>query len=92
MGIRRRRRVRPAGGLRLGYGITPPGTARRMRPLSTINNVNGIVVQAGMAALNDEKAVKDFVTSEEPHDLGAPGLAPGDPDMPRSVFVEHLAH
>ena len=48
-------------GLRLGYGITSPGTARRMRPFSTINNVNGIVVQAGMTALDDKEAVKDFV-------------------------------
>src|SRR5205823_5398426 len=48
-------------GLRLGYAITSPGTARRMRPFSTINNVNGIVVQAGMTALDDKEAVKDFV-------------------------------
>src|SRR5205085_6685340 len=32
-----------------------------MRPFSTINNVNGIVVQAGMTALDDKEAVKDFV-------------------------------
>src|SRR5438874_660601 len=48
-------------GLRLGYGIVSPGTARQLRPFSTINNVNGIVAQAGLTALDDKEAAQDFV-------------------------------
>ena len=48
-------------GLRLGYGIASLETARRIRPFSTRNNVNGIVARAGMAALDDQQAVKELV-------------------------------
>ena len=48
-------------GLRLGYGIASLETARRIRPFSTRDNVNGIVARAGMAALDDQEAVKEFV-------------------------------
>ncbi len=48
-------------GLRLGYGIARPETARQMRRFSTINNVNGIVAQAGIAALDEKEAVQEFV-------------------------------
>jgi histidinol-phosphate aminotransferase len=48
-------------GLRLGYGIASLETARRIRPFSTRDNVNGIVARAGTAALDDQEAVKEFV-------------------------------
>jgi histidinol-phosphate aminotransferase len=48
-------------GLRLGYGITSPETARQMRHFSTINNINGIVAQAAMAALPDKESVEQHV-------------------------------
>jgi histidinol-phosphate aminotransferase len=48
-------------GLRLGYGITSPETARQMRRFSTINNVNDVVAQAGMAALADKESVEYYV-------------------------------
>jgi histidinol-phosphate aminotransferase len=48
-------------GLRLGYGIASLETARRIRPFSTRDNVNGIVARAAMTALDDQEAVKDSV-------------------------------
>jgi histidinol-phosphate aminotransferase len=48
-------------GLRLGYCITSLETARRIRPYSTSNNVNSIVARAGIAALDDQDAAKEFV-------------------------------
>ena len=48
-------------GLRLGYGITFPETARQMRRFSTINNVNGVVAQVGAVALGDKESVEQYV-------------------------------
>jgi histidinol-phosphate aminotransferase len=48
-------------GLRLGYAITSPETARQMRRFSTINNTNSIVAQAAMAALSDKESVENSV-------------------------------
>jgi histidinol-phosphate aminotransferase len=48
-------------GLRLGYGITSPETARQMHHFATINNTNGIVAQAAMAALADKESVEQYV-------------------------------
>ena len=48
-------------GLRLGYGISSPETARKIRAFSAINNVNGVVVQAAMVALADKESVKHYV-------------------------------
>lgn len=48
-------------GLRLGYGIASPATVNRLRPFATLDNVNGIVARAAIAALDDQAAVKEFV-------------------------------
>ena len=48
-------------GLRLGYGIASPETARRIGCSSTINNVNSVVAQAGMVALADKEWVERSV-------------------------------
>jgi histidinol-phosphate aminotransferase len=48
-------------GLRLGYGIASPATAGRMRAFATLDNVNGMVVRAAIAALDDQQAVREFV-------------------------------
>src|SRR5207302_11273699 len=40
-------------GLRLGYGIASARTAKQMNAYATIDNVNGVVVRAGLAALDD---------------------------------------
>jgi histidinol-phosphate aminotransferase len=47
-------------GLRLGYGITAAETARKMRSFLTINNVNRLAAQAGMAALADKESVEYY--------------------------------
>lgn len=48
-------------GLRLGYGIASPATASQMRAFATLDNVNGVVVGAAIAALDDQQAVREFV-------------------------------
>jgi histidinol-phosphate aminotransferase len=48
-------------GLRLGYGVASPETARQMRRFSTIDNINGIIAQAAMAALADKESVENYV-------------------------------
>jgi histidinol-phosphate aminotransferase len=48
-------------GLRLGYGVTSPETAREIRRFSTTNNINSIVAQAAMAALADGESVEHHV-------------------------------
>jgi histidinol-phosphate aminotransferase len=52
-------------GLRLGYGIAAPGTAKRMNSYVTADNVNGVVVRAAMAALDDTATVADFAKRNE---------------------------
>jgi histidinol-phosphate aminotransferase len=48
-------------GLRLGYAIASPALIERMGSHLTLDNVNGIAVQAAAAALQDESGVRDFV-------------------------------
>ena len=48
-------------GLRLGYGIASPAVASRIRAFATLDNVNGMVVRAAIAALDDQQAVREFV-------------------------------
>jgi histidinol-phosphate aminotransferase len=48
-------------GLRLGYGVASPETARQMRRFSTIDNINGIIAQAAMAGLADKESVENYV-------------------------------
>ena len=47
-------------GLRLGYGIASPATLSRMHPFATQDNINGMVVRAAIAALDDQQAVGQF--------------------------------
>lgn len=48
-------------GLRLGYGIAAPAVAKRMNSYLTEDSVNGVVLQAAMAALEDTETVADFI-------------------------------
>jgi len=48
-------------GLRLGYGVASPATAKRIDNFLTSDGVNGIVSKAGMAALDDTEGVRLFV-------------------------------
>ena len=48
-------------GLRLGYAIASPAIVARMQPYVTSGSVNGIVVRAAMAALDDTDSVREFV-------------------------------
>ena len=52
-------------GLRLGYGIASARTAKQMNAYATIDNVNGVVVRAGLAALDDAPSVAEFVKRNE---------------------------
>jgi len=52
-------------GLRLGYGIASARTAKQMNAYATIDNVNGVVVRAGLAALDDAPSVREFVKLNE---------------------------
>jgi len=47
-------------GLRLGYAITSPAVAKHIGPYLTRNNINGIVLRAAMAALDDTASAADF--------------------------------
>ncbi len=48
-------------GLRVGYGIASADTVNRMRPFLTQNGVNGIALQAAIAALDDAAGLADVV-------------------------------
>jgi histidinol-phosphate aminotransferase len=48
-------------GLRLGYCIAAPAVIEQMRPHITLNSVNGVVVRAATAALEDTESVRNFV-------------------------------
>jgi histidinol-phosphate aminotransferase len=48
-------------GLRLGYGIASPVTAKRLADLLTSDGVNGIVSKAAMAALDDTESVRTSI-------------------------------
>jgi histidinol-phosphate aminotransferase len=48
-------------GLRLGYCIAAPAIIERMRSHITFNSVNGMVVRAATAALEDTESVREFV-------------------------------
>ncbi len=52
-------------GLRLGYGIASARTAQQMNAYATIDNVNGVVVRAGLAALDDTPSVAEFIKRNE---------------------------
>jgi len=52
-------------GLRLGYGIASARTAKQMNAYATIDNVNGVVVRAGLAALDDAPSVAEFIKRNE---------------------------
>jgi histidinol-phosphate aminotransferase len=52
-------------GLRLGYGIASARTAKQMNAYATIDNVNGVVVRAGLAALDDAPGVAEFIKRNE---------------------------
>jgi histidinol-phosphate aminotransferase len=52
-------------GLRLGYGIASAATAKQMKAYATLDNVNGVVVRAAMAALDDEASVREFIKRNE---------------------------
>src|SRR5436190_20016376 len=52
-------------GLRLGYGVASASTAKQMNAYATIDNVNGVVVRAGLAALDDAPSVAEFVKRNE---------------------------
>src|SRR5437667_10046112 len=44
-------------GLRRGYGAASARTAQQMNAYATIDNANGVVVRAGLAALDDAPSV-----------------------------------
>lgn len=46
-------------GLRLGYALTHPDTARRLRALAARQNTNHLALQAGRAALADSRWVRE---------------------------------
>jgi histidinol-phosphate aminotransferase len=48
-------------GLRLGYCIAAPAVIEQMRPHITFNSVNGVVIGAATAALEDRESVRNFV-------------------------------
>ncbi len=48
-------------GLRLGYGVTAPATARRMFQLGVWDNANVVALQCGMAALDDAAGLRTAV-------------------------------
>jgi histidinol-phosphate aminotransferase len=48
-------------GARLGYGITARALARQLDAYRTLTNVNGIVAQAAISALDDTESVNEFV-------------------------------
>jgi histidinol-phosphate aminotransferase len=48
-------------GLRLGYAVAAPNAIQKMRQFASQNNVNAVVAQAALAALDDSEGVNDFV-------------------------------
>jgi histidinol-phosphate aminotransferase len=48
-------------GLRLGYAISSPATIERLRVYISEDNVNGVVAQAAVTALDDREATNSFV-------------------------------
>jgi histidinol-phosphate aminotransferase len=48
-------------GLRLGYAVAAPNAIQKMREFASENNVNTVVAQAALAALDDSEGVNDFV-------------------------------
>ncbi|MGC1300222.1 MAG: histidinol-phosphate transaminase [Alloacidobacterium sp.] len=48
-------------GLRLGYAVASPSVAQKMRQFASQDNINSIVAQAALAALDDINGVNDFV-------------------------------
>jgi histidinol-phosphate aminotransferase len=48
-------------GLRLGYAVSSPNTIQRMRQFASHDNINSIVAQVGLVALDDSDGVNDCV-------------------------------
>ena len=48
-------------GLRLGYAVASPTIIRQMRKFATEDNINAIVTQAAVAALDDTDGIRDVV-------------------------------
>jgi histidinol-phosphate aminotransferase len=48
-------------GLRLGYAVSSPNTIQKMRQFASHDNINSIVAQVGLVALDDNDGVNDCV-------------------------------
>jgi histidinol-phosphate aminotransferase len=48
-------------GLRLGYAVSSPNTIQKMRQFASHDNINSIVAQVGLVALDDSDGVNDCV-------------------------------
>jgi len=48
-------------GMRLGYGLAHPDTARRLRDFISANNANQLALAAGLACLGDEELIRRSV-------------------------------
>lgn len=48
-------------GLRLGYAVSSPNTIQEMRQFASHDNINSIVAQVGLVALDDSDGVNDCV-------------------------------
>jgi histidinol-phosphate aminotransferase len=48
-------------GIRLGYAVASPNTIQKMRQFASQDNINSVVAQAAVAALDDIDGVNDFV-------------------------------
>jgi histidinol-phosphate aminotransferase len=52
-------------GLRLGYAVASPKVLQKMRKFTTEDNVNAIITQAALVALDDTEGVTEFVQRNE---------------------------
>jgi histidinol-phosphate aminotransferase len=48
-------------GIRLGYAVASPNTIQKMRQFASQDNINSVVAQGALAALDDIDGVNDFV-------------------------------
>jgi len=58
-------KVYAMAGMRMGYSISTPETARRLAPFSTGLSVNHLALAAASASLKDEKFLKDSLAANE---------------------------
>lgn len=92
-------------GLRLGYAVASPKVIQRMRMFATEDNVNAIVNQSAVAALDDTAGVNEFVRrnaddrQEFSNQAMARSLKPIDPHTnfvmmntfhPADTVIEHF--